>query len=97
MIVAMGCAIALVGALILVLWRRHATPAKQQPPRSAVGLDTVAHRLASAHPVSGLPMREALLARMTADRAGTLGAIAFADFDRLTAFDPALEIGRAHV
>lgn len=90
MIVAMGCAIALVAALILVLWRRHATPAKQQPPRSAVGLDTVAHRLASAHPVSGLPMREALLARMTADRAGTLGAIAFADFDRLTAFDPAL-------
>ena len=35
-------------------------------------------------------MREALLARMGADRAGLLGAIAFADHDRLTAFDPAL-------
>ncbi|QDZ09219.1 EAL domain-containing protein [Sphingomonas panacisoli] len=48
------------------------------------------HRLATAHPISGLPMREALLAQMKADRAGLLGAIAFADFDRLTAFDPAL-------
>jgi len=48
------------------------------------------HRLAAAHPVSGLPMREALLARINADRRGILGAIAFADFDRLTAFDPAL-------
>ena len=48
------------------------------------------HRLADAHPVSGLPMREALLAQMNADRGGILGAIAFADFDRLTAFDPAL-------
>lgn len=48
------------------------------------------HRLAPAHPVSGLPMREALLAQMNADRCGMLGAIAFADFDRLTAFDPAL-------
>ena len=48
------------------------------------------HRLAPAHPVSGLPMREALLAQMNADRGGMLGAIAFADFDRLTAFDPAL-------
>ena len=48
------------------------------------------HRLVAAHPVSGLPMREALLAQMNADRGGMLGAIAFADFDRLTAFDPAL-------
>jgi EAL domain-containing protein (putative c-di-GMP-specific phosphodiesterase class I) len=48
------------------------------------------HRLTPEHPISRLPMREALLARMTADRTGVLGAIAFADFDRLTAFDPAL-------
>lgn len=48
------------------------------------------HRLATAHPVSGLPMREALLARIKSDRIGMLGAIAFDDFDRLTAFDPAL-------
>jgi EAL domain-containing protein (putative c-di-GMP-specific phosphodiesterase class I) len=48
------------------------------------------HRLAPMHPVSGLPVREALLAQMNADRHGLLGAIAFADFDRLTAFDPAL-------
>ncbi|MDB5678414.1 bifunctional diguanylate cyclase/phosphodiesterase [Sphingomonas bacterium] len=48
------------------------------------------HRLVAAHPVSGLPVREALLAQMNADGCGMLGAIAFADFDRLTAFDPAL-------
>lgn len=48
------------------------------------------HRMAPIHPISGLPMREALLARMKADQAGVLGALAFADFDRLTAFDPAL-------
>ncbi|MBS0478643.1 MAG: EAL domain-containing protein [Proteobacteria bacterium] len=48
------------------------------------------HRLAAAHPVSGLPMREALLAQMNTDCGGMLGAIGFADFDRLTAFDPAL-------
>ena len=47
-------------------------------------------RKSTAHPVSGLPLREALLARMSADRTGMLGAIAFSDFERLTAFDPAL-------
>ncbi|MEO5492567.1 MAG: EAL domain-containing protein [Sphingomonas sp.] len=51
---------------------------------------SLTHRLVAAHPVSGLPLREALLAQMDADRGGMLGAIAFADFDRLTAFDPAL-------
>lgn len=53
-------------------------------------LATVDYRLSPAHPVSGLPMREALLAQMTADQRGILGAIAFEDFERLTAFDPAL-------
>ena len=47
-------------------------------------------RAVSTHPVSGLPMRESLLARMRADRAGVLGAIALEDFERLTAFDPDL-------
>ncbi|MBN8809364.1 MAG: EAL domain-containing protein [Sphingomonas sp.] len=50
----------------------------------------VSHRLAATHPLSGLPVREALLAHMAADGRGLLGAIAFADFDRLTAFDPTL-------
>ncbi|MFW2850409.1 putative bifunctional diguanylate cyclase/phosphodiesterase [Sphingomonas sp. TX0543] len=48
------------------------------------------HRMAAAHPISGLPVREALLAQMNSDRTGMLGVIAFTDFDRLTAFDPAL-------
>ena len=50
----------------------------------------LSHRLAEAHPISGLPVREALIAHMNADQAGVLGALAFADTDRLTAFDPAL-------
>ena len=50
----------------------------------------IVHRLSATHPISGLPMREALLAQMNADGGGLLGAIAFADFDRLTAFDPSL-------
>lgn len=53
-------------------------------------LNTIEHRLAGAHPVSGLPLREALLAQLGADRIGWLGLVAFADLDRLTAFDPAL-------
>ena len=47
-------------------------------------------RAGASHPVSGLPMREALISRMSADRVGMLGAIWFSDFDRLTAFDAAL-------
>lgn len=42
------------------------------------------------HALTGLPTREPLLARMAADGAGTLGLIALTDFDRLSAFDPAL-------
>ena len=53
-------------------------------------LAAVDYRLSPAHPISGLPMREALLAQMSADQGGILGAIAFEDFERLTAFDPAL-------
>ncbi|MDQ2878380.1 MAG: EAL domain-containing protein [Pseudomonadota bacterium] len=53
-------------------------------------LAAVDHRLAATHPVSGLPMREALLAHINADQHGLLGAVAFVDFDRLTAFDPVL-------
>uniref|UniRef100_UPI0035CA0D9D putative bifunctional diguanylate cyclase/phosphodiesterase n=1 Tax=uncultured Sphingomonas sp. TaxID=158754 RepID=UPI0035CA0D9D len=53
-------------------------------------LATVDHRLLATHPLSGMPMREALLVRIDADGRGLLGAIAFVDFDRLTAFDPTL-------
>lgn len=49
-----------------------------------------AGRAQQRHAVSGLPTREPLLAAMAGDGAGTLGAIAFADYDRLSAFDPAL-------
>jgi EAL domain-containing protein (putative c-di-GMP-specific phosphodiesterase class I) len=68
---------------------RGAAVARPSGAASAVAGE-VAHRLNPFHPVSGLPLREPLLARMEADGEGTLGAIAFADFDRLTAFDPAL-------
>ena len=50
----------------------------------------IRHHRSPTHPVSGLPVREALLAQMNADRRGLLGAIALADFDRLSAFDPTL-------
>ena len=49
-----------------------------------------AERAQQRHPVSGLPTREPLLSRMAADGAGLLGGVAFADYDRLSAFDPAL-------
>ena len=58
-------------------------------PRSASEA-TPAERPSLAHPVSGLPMREALLAAMAADGTGMLGALQFDDVDRLTAFDPGL-------
>jgi Amt family ammonium transporter len=53
---------------------------------SAIG----AERAQQRHPVSGLPTREPLLARMAADGAGVLGAVSFTDYDRLSAFDVAL-------
>ncbi|MDO7842512.1 putative bifunctional diguanylate cyclase/phosphodiesterase [Sphingomonas immobilis] len=52
-------------------------------------LAVVSHRLALEHPVSGLPMREELVDRIRGDAQGILGAIAFVDIERLTAFDPA--------
>jgi Amt family ammonium transporter len=65
--------------------------------RLAVGLDRVeaalrveSPRAQQRHPISGLPTREPLLARMAEDGAGVLGGVAFADYDRLSAFDPAL-------
>lgn len=57
---------------------------------ASVGVADLSHRMAPAHPISGLPVREALLARMAADQLGVLGALAFADFDRFSAFDPGL-------
>ena len=46
------------------------------------------NRIVETHPVSGLPVREALIERIDLDRRGALGIIAFTDFDRLSAFDP---------
>ena len=42
------------------------------------------------HAISGLPTREALIARMKTDGKGTLGLLAVKDYDRLCAFDPDL-------
>ncbi|MEJ0064605.1 MAG: EAL domain-containing protein [Caulobacteraceae bacterium] len=56
-------------------------------------LESVRHRLANRHPVTGLPTREPLLAAMTKDitkesrSAGLLGVVRFAQFDRLAAVD----------
>ena len=58
-------------------------------------LESVRHRLANRHPVTGLPTREPLLAAMAKDIAresrspGLLGVIRFAQFDRLAAVDRA--------
>ena len=92
---------ALLGNAILLLTLGHhiGTNSQASAPeasRLATGSDPDAsavdalRRPGTAHPVSGLPMREALISRMSADRAGMLGAIWFTDFDRLTAFDAAL-------
>ncbi|HET9512249.1 MAG TPA: EAL domain-containing protein [Sphingomonas sp.] len=53
-------------------------------------LQSLRHRTIELHPVSGLPVRESLIDRITADQQGLLGVIAFTDFDRLSAFDPIL-------
>lgn len=47
-------------------------------------------RLDERHRVTGLPTREPLVARMAADGAGCLGAIAISDFERINAFDTGL-------
>ncbi|WBH15042.1 EAL domain-containing protein [Sphingomonas radiodurans] len=64
------------------------------PEVSVAGLEqqlqSLRHRIAEVHPVSGLPVREGLVERITADGQGLLGIIAFTDFDRLSAFDPTL-------
>jgi EAL domain-containing protein (putative c-di-GMP-specific phosphodiesterase class I) len=71
-------------------WRSSAVAPARAASVEAPQPESLAHRLLPFHPVSGLPTRETLLAHIAADRAGMLGAIAFADFERLTAFDPAL-------
>ena len=56
-------------------------------------LESVRHRLANRHPVTGLPTREPLLAAMAKDiaresrSAGLLGVVRFAQFDRIAAVD----------
>jgi EAL domain-containing protein (putative c-di-GMP-specific phosphodiesterase class I)/GGDEF domain-containing protein len=73
-------------ALALIAFCLRVTKAAESPdvqPATAA----LPQRAVDAHPLSGLPMRESLLARMRADQAGVLGAIALDDFERLTAFD----------
>ncbi len=67
------------------------------PVRLASGIDGLEHAIAAGaeraqqrHPVTGLPTREPLLVRMAEDGDGVLGGVAFADYDRLSAFDPGL-------
>jgi Amt family ammonium transporter len=56
-------------------------------------LESVRHRLANRHPVTGMPTREPLLAAITRDLSrenrvpGTLGVIRFAQYERLAAVD----------
>ncbi|HEY2708737.1 MAG TPA: EAL domain-containing protein [Caulobacteraceae bacterium] len=58
-------------------------------------LESVRHRLANRHPVTGMPTREPLLAAIAKDLArenrapGTLGVIRLAQFERLVAVDKA--------
>jgi EAL domain-containing protein (putative c-di-GMP-specific phosphodiesterase class I)/GGDEF domain-containing protein len=56
-------------------------------------IQSIQHRWAWRHGLTGLPVREALIAAIAddlarSDRPVLLGAIRFADFDRLSAFDP---------
>lgn len=53
-------------------------------------VDALHHRTREHHPISGLPVREALADRIGEARSGILGVIALKDVDRLCAFDPAL-------
>lgn len=53
-------------------------------------LGQVGHRMRASHPISGLPVREALIGQIERDGEGVLGVVALKDVDRLSAFDPAL-------
>jgi len=55
-----------------------------------LALATMKRRLSERHSISGLPTREPLLELMTNERAGMIGAIEIADFDRLAGFNPDL-------
>ncbi|MFI4934984.1 MAG: putative bifunctional diguanylate cyclase/phosphodiesterase [Caulobacterales bacterium] len=58
----------------------------------AAKLESVRHRLANRHPVTGVPTREPFFAAIAEDlggkaKAATMGVIRFAQFDRLAAVD----------
>ena len=62
--------------------------------RLAARLESLRHRLAHRHPVTGVPTREPFLARLAEETAapdagGVLGVIRFSDYDDLAAFDQA--------
>jgi EAL domain-containing protein (putative c-di-GMP-specific phosphodiesterase class I) len=90
----LGPIVVVVGTVTLLGWiilpQDSASPVPTPAPALEQQLDALRHRLVETHPVSRLPVREALVARIEEDGAGLLGAIVFSDFDRLTAFDPQL-------
>ncbi len=51
---------------------------------------SLGHRARTVHAISGFPVRERLVERIVEVPHGSLGLIAFDDFDRLSAFDPDL-------
>ena len=53
-------------------------------------MEGLRHRMAANHPISGLPVREALIERIADDQCGIIGMVAFAELDRVAAFDPLL-------
>jgi EAL domain-containing protein (putative c-di-GMP-specific phosphodiesterase class I) len=75
---------------VIVRQRRRATALRRELTTLRTQADGMAPRLAQSHAVTGLPTREPLFQRMDADGAGMLAVLAFRDYDRLCAFDPAL-------
>lgn len=101
--VATGGAVALRwrGRLIAAIERAERETGQRSPGGAAERIDAAVDALLvrpaandsrspQSHAVSGLPTREPLMARMTADGRGTLALLACKDYDRLCAFDPVL-------
>lgn len=72
------------------VWRPAATGPAIEAWQEDSAPERTDDRRGQTHGTTGLPTREPLIERMVQDRAGTLGVIVFADYDRLCAFDPQL-------
>jgi Amt family ammonium transporter len=70
----------------------HSAEARLQAGVEAIAarLRDFEHRVEQRHRVTGLPTREPLIERMTADGRGQLGVLKIMDYDRLCAFDTQL-------